>query len=135
MPRRMAREPKAAVTAAEATAPTNTPAPPAAAPARERKIDKVLGLLQRPEGATLAELIEATGWLPHTTRAALTGLGHATGPRWGAFAPCRSAASSQVTTQCAAGGLVARPRALPIHVPSFPVAQGARLIAFRRPPR
>ena len=80
MPRRMAREPKAAVTAAEATAPTNTPAPPAAAPARERKIDKVLGLLQRPEGATLAELIEATGWLPHTTRAALTGLrkkGHA----------------------------------------------------------
>ena len=26
------------------------------------------------EGATLADLIEATGWLPHTTRAALTGL-------------------------------------------------------------
>ena len=24
-------------------------------------------------GATLAELVEATGWLPHTTRAALTG--------------------------------------------------------------
>jgi DNA-binding MarR family transcriptional regulator len=37
-------------------------------------------LLQREEGATLGELIDATGWLPHTTRAALTGLrkkGHA----------------------------------------------------------
>jgi hypothetical protein len=34
----------------------------------------MLGLLQRPEGATLGELISATGWLPHTTRAALTGL-------------------------------------------------------------
>ena len=26
--------------------------------------------------ATLAELIAVTGWLPHTTRAALTGLRH-----------------------------------------------------------
>jgi DNA-binding IclR family transcriptional regulator len=36
----------------------------------------VLGLLQREEGATLAELVAATGWQPHTTRAALTGLRH-----------------------------------------------------------
>ena len=37
-------------------------------------------MLQRTDGATLSELIAATGWLPHTTRAALTGLrkkGHA----------------------------------------------------------
>ena len=34
----------------------------------------MLALLRRAEGATLAELVEATGWLPHTTRAALTGL-------------------------------------------------------------
>lgn len=34
----------------------------------------VLGMLQRDDGATLAELVTATGWLPHTTRAALTGL-------------------------------------------------------------
>jgi len=34
----------------------------------------VLNLLSRQQGATLAELIDATGWLPHTTRAALTGL-------------------------------------------------------------
>lgn len=39
-----------------------------------KKTELVLGLLRRPEGATLNELIDATGWLPHTTRAALTGL-------------------------------------------------------------
>jgi hypothetical protein len=44
------------------------------------KIGTVLSLLQRDEGATLDEMVAATGWLPHTTRAALTGLrkkGHA----------------------------------------------------------
>jgi hypothetical protein len=42
----------------------------------------VIALLEQEQGATLAELIAATGWLPHTTRAALTGLrkkGHAIG--------------------------------------------------------
>lgn len=34
----------------------------------------IAGLLGREQGATLDELIAATGWLPHTTRAALTGL-------------------------------------------------------------
>ena len=34
----------------------------------------VVTLLSRKDGATLDELIAATGWLPHTTRAALTGL-------------------------------------------------------------
>jgi hypothetical protein len=34
----------------------------------------VVALLERGEGATMADLITATGWLPHTTRAALTGL-------------------------------------------------------------
>jgi DNA-binding MarR family transcriptional regulator len=38
------------------------------------KSAKVLALLQREQGATLAEMIEATGWQPHTTRASLTGL-------------------------------------------------------------
>ncbi len=38
------------------------------------KIAQVIVLLERPGGATLAELVAATGWLPHTTRAALTGL-------------------------------------------------------------
>jgi len=35
---------------------------------------KVLQLLQREQGASVPELQEATGWLPHTTRAALTGI-------------------------------------------------------------
>lgn len=44
------------------------------------KIGHVLALLRRDGGATMPELIAATGWLAHTTRAALTGLrkkGHA----------------------------------------------------------
>ncbi|MCB2046698.1 MAG: DUF3489 domain-containing protein [Novosphingobium sp.] len=38
------------------------------------KITTVVALLERQQGATLDEMVEATGWLPHTTRAALTGL-------------------------------------------------------------
>lgn len=34
----------------------------------------MINLLQQPEGATIIDLTHATGWLPHTTRAALTGL-------------------------------------------------------------
>lgn len=44
------------------------------APTRVTKSAMVLALLGRDKGATLAELIAATGWLPHTTRATLTGL-------------------------------------------------------------
>jgi len=54
--------------------------PAKAAPERTSEIASVIALLQRADGATLAEMIEATGRLPHTTRAALTGLkkkGHA----------------------------------------------------------
>lgn len=38
------------------------------------KQQKLAGLLVRDEGATLDQMVAATGWLPHTTRAALTGL-------------------------------------------------------------
>lgn len=38
------------------------------------KTATVITLLGRDTGATTAELIEATGWLPHTIRAALTGI-------------------------------------------------------------
>lgn len=44
------------------------------------KFDKVLALLNGENGATLAEITRLTCWLPHTARAALTGLrkkGHA----------------------------------------------------------
>ncbi len=35
---------------------------------------QLAGLVTRDAGATLDQMIAATGWLPHTTRAALTGL-------------------------------------------------------------
>ena len=38
------------------------------------KLDRILGMLSTDKGATLDELTDATGWLPHTARAALTGL-------------------------------------------------------------
>jgi len=51
-------------------------APPVSEPSSRptSKIGMVLSLLRRDEGATLDEMVAATGWLPHTTRAALTGL-------------------------------------------------------------
>lgn len=78
--RRMARPPMegvAAVLPPTATLPTSQRA---SSPATGSKTAAVIALLQREGGATLAELVAATDWLPHTTRAALTGLrkkGHA----------------------------------------------------------
>ncbi|WP_370033322.1 DUF3489 domain-containing protein [Qipengyuania mesophila] len=37
-------------------------------------MDKVIALLKRKQGATVDQMVKATGWLPHTTRAAMTGL-------------------------------------------------------------
>lgn len=48
--------------------------PAASSPSRTTKANLLLSMLQRPGGAVMAELTEATGWLPHTVRAALTGL-------------------------------------------------------------
>jgi hypothetical protein len=65
---------------ADADAPAPAPAPASDIPPHVTKAALVLALLKRPQGATLPDLIAATGWLPHTTRSALTGLrkkGHA----------------------------------------------------------
>ncbi|MDQ3479295.1 MAG: DUF3489 domain-containing protein, partial [Pseudomonadota bacterium] len=49
--------------------------PPAASSAKPlSKQSQLAALLVRDEGATLDEMIATTGWLPHSTRAALTGL-------------------------------------------------------------
>lgn len=40
----------------------------------ESKIALVSRMIERDAGASLDELLAATGWLPHTMRAALTGL-------------------------------------------------------------
>jgi hypothetical protein len=53
-----------------------TAAPTSSAPHVGTKIAHVIELLQRDQGAKLDELTAATGWLPHTARAALTGLRH-----------------------------------------------------------
>ena len=47
---------------------------PAQKPKASSKQQQLVWLLLRDEGATLDQMIAATGWLPHTTRAALTGL-------------------------------------------------------------
>ena len=43
-------------------------------PERKTKRALLLGLISKPGGTALAEITEATGWLPHTARAAITGL-------------------------------------------------------------
>ena len=45
-----------------------------AAPRAGTKQYLLLQLLGREQGATINDMMAATGWLPHTTRAALTGL-------------------------------------------------------------
>lgn len=78
-PRRFARQP----TQIAATSTQTVAAPDAGASTVARKPNKqdlVIDLMKRPEGASLEQMIAATGWLPHSTRAALTGLrkkGHA----------------------------------------------------------
>lgn len=61
---------EAAVTAAEATWQADAPKP------RTRQNSKqaqVIGMLQRPEGATIAQVCEATGWQAHTVRGTFAG--------------------------------------------------------------
>lgn len=78
-PRRMAREPQAKSAPAQDLAEqpgegsnSTQPTPDAAKPPTKSAV--VIDLLTRSEGATLEQMVDATGWLPHTTRAALTGL-------------------------------------------------------------
>lgn len=72
MPRKMAREPKSVAATPKSQKPAGTKVE---TPAQVgSKIDQVLILLCRESGATLTELTDATGWLPHSARAVLTGL-------------------------------------------------------------
>lgn len=71
-PRRMARTPQAApATAAD-------PASPAAlantlAPKAPSRLDQLQALLTRENGATIAEMVAATGWQQHSVRGAMAG--------------------------------------------------------------
>jgi hypothetical protein len=67
----------AAVDALRAALPIPATAPRSTAPRPPRpdtKQAQVLALLRRPEGASGPQLIEATGWAPHTVRGFLAGL-------------------------------------------------------------
>ena len=84
-PRRMAREPKPQSTMAVQTEHNadrefGFDSVTLSKPARATKQSQLIDLLGQESGASLAAIVEATGWLPHTARAALTGLrkkGHA----------------------------------------------------------
>jgi hypothetical protein len=51
--------------------------PSADRPRASTKRAVLVSMLERPEGASVAELGQRLGWLPHTVRAAITGLRHA----------------------------------------------------------
>ena len=59
---------------AEDHAVSTAPSSEIAQPRNSSKIVRVIALLKRETGATIDEIIAETGWLPHTSRAALTGL-------------------------------------------------------------
>ncbi len=48
-------------------------APKKPSPRAGTKQAMLIELLQRPEGATMAEIVEATGWQAHTARGAMSG--------------------------------------------------------------
>jgi hypothetical protein len=65
-----------------ASKPARTPRDPSAPrkPREGTKQEQVLAMLRRPEGATVAQIAEATGWAQHTVRGFFAGLkkkGHA----------------------------------------------------------
>lgn len=67
-PRRMAREPQSAAAAGLGT--TIDAPKPRKAPS---KLDCVEALLLTPTGASIAELVAATGWQQHSVRGAMAG--------------------------------------------------------------
>jgi hypothetical protein len=61
------------------TTPAQAPAGAAAfsapvAQAKESRQDMLVRLLRQPDGATIADMVEATGWQPHSIRGALSGV-------------------------------------------------------------
>lgn len=66
--------------AGESLAPADGPQPPASRPAPLRgkvregtKQAQLIAMLTRSDGATITQIVEATGWQPHTVRGALAG--------------------------------------------------------------
>lgn len=59
--------------ASEAPASPQPAAPKERKPREGTKQQQMIDLLHRPQGATLAEIVEATGWQQHTIRGAMAG--------------------------------------------------------------
>ncbi len=72
--RAASRKSRKQTTPPAAAEPATPAASPSATPARQTKKGSILALLQRPKGAAINDLTEATGWQVHSVRAALTGL-------------------------------------------------------------
>ena len=53
---------------------TTTPKDSASSTKPASKIEKVIAMMRRKNGASIEEMVKATGWLPHSTHAALSGL-------------------------------------------------------------
>ena len=78
--KRAARREAAATPSADETPPADQTAPD---PARETtppapkgpagKLGIIVDLMRRPQGATVTQMGEATGWLPHSVRGAMAG--------------------------------------------------------------
>ena len=45
----------------------------ASTPRAESKQSQLIAMLRQPDGATIAEIAKALGWLPHTVRGAIAG--------------------------------------------------------------
>ncbi len=73
-----AEEAQAAPAAPETAEPPDAASAAATAPAARKtragtKQAQLIAMLERPEGATIAEITAATGWQPHTVRGAIAG--------------------------------------------------------------
>lgn len=53
--------------------PTEDPAPKPRTPREGTKQATLIAMLRAPDGATIAEIMAATGWQPHTVRGAMSG--------------------------------------------------------------
>ena len=71
--RRMAREPQLGAAAAIVTAAASAAASTRAPTKVPSKLDRVEALLREVGGATIAQLMAATGWQQHSVRGALAG--------------------------------------------------------------
>jgi hypothetical protein len=88
-----------------------------AAPRDGSKLAQVIEHLERADGATIIDLTQATGWLPHTTRAELTGL--------------RKRGYAVIRERIGAGSSVYRISAAPAHMEDCTVPQRDTMDAVR----